>query len=173
MPAPFGANRGTLPSRTVVWFLLGALVFLYLSLFIPPSTPIYFAGDSSVYVLDAMRMLEGESIYRDFFQFTLPGTELFYLALFKLVGPRIWIPNVTLIVLGLGLTALIAYTSRKVLAGWVAFQPALLFLTFVYWQWLDPSHHWFSTLMVMGALAVVIERRNPATVSGIPRSSTR
>ena len=159
MPAPFGANRGTLPCRTVVWFLLGALVFLYLSLFILPTTPIYFAGDSSVYLLNAKRMLEGESIYRDFFQFTLPGTEVFYLTLFKLVGPRIWIPNVTLIVLGLGLTALIAYVSRKVLAGWTAFLPALLFLTFVYWQWLDPSHHWFSTLMVMGALAVVIERR--------------
>jgi len=160
MPAPFGANRGTLPSRTVVWFLLGALVFLYLSLFILPTTPIYFAGDSSVYLLNAKRMLEGESIYRDFFQFTLPGTEVFYLTLFKLVGPRIWIPNATLIVLGLGLPALVMYVSRKVLAGWTAFLPALLFLTFAYWQWLDASHHWFSTVMVMGALAVVIERRN-------------
>jgi hypothetical protein len=159
MSAAFSLMRETLRTRSTVWFLLAALAFLYLSLFIPPSTPIYSAGDSSVYLLNATRMFEGESIYRDFFQFTLPGTELFYLALFKLVGPRVWIPNVTLIVLGLGLTALIMYVSRRVLTGWIAFLPALLFLTFVYWQWLDPSHHWFSTLIVMGAVAVLIERR--------------
>ncbi len=165
MSAAFALMRETLRTRSTVWFLLAALAFLYLSLFIPPSTPIYSAGDSSVYLLNATRMFEGESIYRDFFQFTLPGTELFYLALFKLVGPRVWIPNVTLIVLGLGLTALIMYVSRRVLTGWIAFLPALLFLTFVYWQWLDPSHHWFSTLMVMGALAVLIERRTLARLA--------
>src|SRR5205814_8088124 len=133
-----------------VWgFLLAALVFLYLAVFIPPAAPIYLPGDASVYLLNAQRMLEGESIYRDFFQHTLPGTELFYLALFKLIGPRIWIPNATLIVLGLGLTALVVYVSRKVLTGWTAFLLAVLFLAFAYWQWLVPRAHWFSTLMVM------------------------
>src|SRR2546427_11542293 len=157
MSAAFTLMRDTLWTRSTVWFLLAALAFLYLSLFIPPSTPIYIAYDSPIYLLNAKRMLEGESIYRDFFQFTLPGTELFYLALFKLVGPRVWIPNVTLIVLGLGLTALIMYVSRRVLTGWIAFLPALLFLTFVYWQWLDPSPHLVSTLMVIGTPAGLVE----------------
>src|SRR2546422_2780874 len=165
MSAAFTLMRETLWTRSTVWFLLAALAFLYLSLFIPPSTPIYIAYDSPIYLLNAKRMLEGESIYRDFFQFTLPGTELFYLALFKLVGARVWIPNVTLIVLGLGLTALIMYVSSRVLAGWIAFLPALLFLTFAYGRWLDATHHWFSTLIVMGALAVVIGRSNLARLA--------
>lgn len=49
----------------------------------------FLPGDVSVHLLNAARILDGETIYRDFFQFTLPGTELVYLALFKLTGPRL------------------------------------------------------------------------------------
>ena len=81
MPPNSTLTRDVFCTRAVGGFLLAALVFLYLSVFIPPATPIYLPGDASVYLLNAQRMLEGESIYRDFFQHTLPGTELFYLAL--------------------------------------------------------------------------------------------
>jgi hypothetical protein len=147
-------------AKATLWFLLGALAFLYFALFIPPFTPTYIAGDSSIYLLNAKRMLEGQLIYKDFFQFTLPGTELFYLAVFKVFGPRIWVPNVTLIVLGLGLTWLILRVSREVIVGMAAYLPSLMFLVFVYWRWLDPSHHWFSTLLMMGAAALVIRKRS-------------
>ena len=57
-------------------------------------TPILLGGDQVFFWLDAQRMLYGQRIYQDFLQFTPPGTDLFYLALFKLFGFRIWVTNV-------------------------------------------------------------------------------
>lgn len=146
--------------RPEFWYFLGAAFFLYFLLFVPPVTPFYLPGDSSVYLLNASRMLEGQVLYKDFFQFTYPGTELFYFALLQMFGHRMWIPTASLICLGLCLTWVILKLSSKVLAGSSAFLPGLMFLTYVYWAWLDPSHQWFSTLLVMAAAALIIERRS-------------
>lgn len=152
--------------RPGLWFFPAVFCFLYLLLFVPLATPFYLPGDSSIYLMNAERMLEGQVIYKDFFQFTFPGTELFYLELFKLFGPRLWIPNATLVVLGLGLAWLILDISTKVIPGSAAFLPALLFLAGPYWLFLDATHHWFSTLLVMAAVAFVIEDRSPWRLAG-------
>jgi hypothetical protein len=110
-------------------------------------------------------MLEGQVIYRDFFQFTLPGTELVYFALFKLLGPRAWVPNVMLLVLGLSLTWLSIVISRKVIRGRAVYLPGLLFLTFSLYSRLDATHHWYSLLPVMGAIALLIEKRTCARLA--------
>ena len=104
-----------LARRPVPWLLFGALVFLYLHLFILPHTAIWRGGDQTIQLLNAMRMREGQVIYRDFFHFLLPGTELVYLALFKIFGLWVWIPNVMLIVLGLGFLAICLDTVCGVL----------------------------------------------------------
>ena len=148
-----------MPNRPLPWLLLGALLFLYLHLFIPPFIPLWIGGDQTVYLANASRMLHGDVIYRDFFQFTTPGTELVYLGFFRLFGTREWISNAVLILLGLALTGLAVVISRKVLNGWTAFLPALLFLTMPYRNMLNGTHHWFSATAVMGALAVLMEKR--------------
>ncbi len=142
------------PQKALSWFLLGALVFLYLHLFIPPFVPLWIGGDQTVYLVNASRMLHGEVLYRDFFQFTTPGTELVYLSLFKLFGAREWVSNLTLILLGLTLIMLVVKISRKVLNGWTAYLPALLVVTIPYRNMLNGTHHWFSATAIMGALAV-------------------
>lgn len=53
-------------------FLFGLGAFLYLNLFIPPATPLVLGPDGPVYLMNASRMLKGQVIYRDFFQFTPP-----------------------------------------------------------------------------------------------------
>jgi hypothetical protein len=158
-------------SLTPRWFHYGFLVFaaafLYLSLFVLPATPI--AGtdnDQSLYLHNATRMFYGQMIYRDFFQFTPPGTELVYLGLFKLFGIRAWIPNATLVVLGLGLTWLCVFISRKVLNGLTAYLPALLFLVLAFDSDLDASHHWFSVIAVITACALILQERSLARVAG-------
>jgi hypothetical protein len=139
-------------------FLLGGFIFLYLSLFRLPAIPIpYLQGDSATYLFNASRMLHGQVIYRDFFQFTLPATEVFYLALFKIFGTRAWIPNVTLILLGLSTAYLMIVISRKVIPGKAAYLPAALFLVVPFRSHLDATHHWFSTLFAMAALAVLVQ----------------
>src|SRR5207244_1073371 len=83
-------------------------------------------GDVTVYLLNAARMLEGQAIYKDFFQYTTPGTELVYFVLFRLFGPRAWIPNAMLFALGLSVTWLSIAISRKLVLGWLPFLSALL-----------------------------------------------
>jgi hypothetical protein len=150
----FSNERPTLLTASV---LLGGFIFLYLSLFRLPDIPIpYLPGDATTYLFNASRMLHGQVIYRDFFEFTLPATEVFYLTLFKIFGNRAWIPNVTLILLGLGTAYLMIVISRKVISGVAAYLPAVLFLVIPFRSHLDATHHWFSTLFVMAAVALLV-----------------
>jgi hypothetical protein len=160
-------NTRQVPSWFHFGFLILAAAFLYLDLFVLPATPIFVDdSDQLLHLHNATRMLDGQMIYRDFFQFTFPGTELVYLALFKLFGVGAWIPNVMLALLGLGLTWLCVFISRKLLSGLTAYLPGLLFLLLAFHPVLDASHHWYSVLAVTAATALVIEERSPKRVAG-------
>ena len=111
-------------------------------------------------------MSEGQVIYRDFFQFTLPGTEVVYLLLFKTFGIRAWIPSVLLLLFGVGLTWLSIVISKQLMTGASVFLPAALYLTFCFGNALDATHHWFSILAVMAGLAVMIQDRSLARTAG-------
>ena len=149
-------------------FLLFAAAFLYFNVFILPATPIYdpLAVDQWFYLHNATRMLGGQMIYRDFFQYSPPGTELTYLALFRLFAVRAWIPNAMLVLLGSSLTWLCFFISRKVLTGLAAYLPGLLFLSVAFCSRLDATHRWYSVLAVTAATALVIEERNQKRVAG-------
>jgi hypothetical protein len=134
--------------------------FLYLSLFVRGRAPLWLSGDQTIFLLNAERMLHGQVMYRDFFQFTLPGTEFVYLAFFKMFGMRAWIPNLSLILLGIGLTACMVLISRKVLNQKNVLLPALLFLVSSYHAMLNATHHWFSLLAMLAAVAAVIGARS-------------
>lgn len=104
-------------------------------------------------------MLDGEVIYRDFFQITTPGTELVYFICFRLFGASVTVYNLIVMLTGFALATLNVVIARRVISGWLSLLPALLFLTFQFRFERTGSHHWFSMLIVMAALAVVIERR--------------
>ena len=146
--------------------LAGGFGFLYFSLFYLPNIPILLFTDQWTLLYDARQMLDGRMIYRDFFQFTLPATQALYFGLFKIFGARAWIPNAMLIVVGICMMWLMIYISRKVLRGKVAFLPAVLFLVVPFRSQFDGTHHWYSTLAVMAALAVIMEARSPARLAG-------
>jgi len=152
--------RQKLSTKATPYFLLGSLVFLYLQTFILPFIPIYLGDNAPVYLLDGKRMLQGEVIYRDFFELTFPGTPLLYCALFKLFGVHAWIPNALLIALGVGLLGVSVALSQRVLSGAAVFLPGLFFLIFAYGNALDATHHWFSVLAALGAAAVLLEKRS-------------
>ncbi len=101
-------------------------------------------------------------IYRDFFQFTLPGTQVFYLLLFKLFGVRAWIPSATWVLLGIGLAWTCVVISKQLLSGVSVYLPSLLFLGLGFVTERDPTHHWFSTLACMAAIAILMPKRSPA-----------
>jgi hypothetical protein len=146
------------------WLLFASFAFLYFHLFIPIFTPIWTGGDAMMWLHDARRMLDGQVLYRDFIQITFPGTDLLYFVAFKIFGPRMWIANVMLLFVGVALAWLSYRIAVSLQLGKLAILPPLLFLTLVYRDRLDASHHWYSTLATIAALTVLIEGRSPRRV---------
>ena len=147
--------------RHTLYILASAAIFLYLQLFIFPDVPTLPSGDQTFWILNGRRMLEGQTIYRDFFQYAFPGSETVWCALFCLFGVRAWVVNATLICLGVGFVWTSVVISRRLFSGASIILPGFLFLALPFRN--APmnmgSHHWFSTLAVMMALAVLIDER--------------
>jgi hypothetical protein len=103
-------------------------------------------------------MLDGQRIYQDFFQFTPPGTDLIYLALFKLFGLRIWVANATVLALGVALCWVCFRLAGSIMRRSFALLTTAFFLVAVYGKILNATHHWFSVLTIMAAVKICIER---------------
>ena len=146
--------------RRTIGLLSASFLFLYFQLFVPFFTPIWTGGDALIWLDDARRMLNGQALYRDFVQITLPGTDLLYFIAFKIFGPRMWIANVMLLMVGIALAWLSYRIAISINLGRAALLPPFLFLAMVYRDRFDATHHWYSTLAVIGALAVAIECRS-------------
>jgi len=147
--------------------LFTAASFLYCFLFIPPFLPIEVndAADSLLYLAPGQRMYQGEMIYRDFFEFVTPGTALVHFFLFKFFGLRPWIPNLLVILLGLSMVWLGVVISRKLMRPSLALLPSAFFIVSVRFYLCDPTHHWYSALAAIAAIAVMLERRTPARIA--------
>lgn len=146
--------------RSTVLFLALIALFLFLQLFRFPLTPILFEGDHAVHLSNAWRMFQGEYAFRDFFLVTFPGTEMFYLLLFKLFGVKIYLLNITLFAILISLSAIGLYFSRKILTGLVVYLPVSIFLI-VGFRTLGThgSHRYFSVIAVMLAFGVLFSER--------------
>ncbi len=132
-----------------------------------PAVPVAPANDAALYMENAVRMLHGEVIYRDFFQFTPPGTECVYWFLFRIFGIRAWIGDAVLVLLGTGLAWLSLAISRKILKGRMAFLPGVLFLTFMFRGVPDAKETWFGMLAVIAALALALEGQSLPRLAGV------
>jgi hypothetical protein len=130
----------------------------YLQQFVAPAVPLAPWGDQVMWLQNGIRILGGQLPYRDYFQLTTPGCDLFYAALVGIFGARAWIPDLTMAVLGAGVVLVITLISKRVLTGAAVFLPALLFLGFALPSSLYATHHWFSTLGVLAAVLVLLDR---------------
>jgi hypothetical protein len=153
------------PSRRTVVnasFLLiaGSALYLYLNLFMFPTVAVAPYKDAANCMENAIRILCGQVMYRDFFQFTGPGTESVYWLFFHIFGVRAWIGDALLVALGTALAWLSVVISRKVLKGSQVYLPGVLFLTFMFRSMPDAKEAWFAMLAVMAALAVVLGGRS-------------
>src|SRR5271170_2705105 len=136
--------------------LTGTALYLYANLFAFPNIPFHLDGDQTFFWVYALRMLHGDLIYRDFFQFTPPGADLFFLGIFKLFGPRIWVMNSAVLLLGVALCAICFSIARQLMDSGHAFFAAALVLVFAYGRLLDATHHWFSLLALLCAVRTVM-----------------
>jgi hypothetical protein len=168
-PAGIPATRGPVATepfdRYDAALLIGAALYLAANLFADPRTPFLIGGDQMFFWVDALRLLSGQHIYQDFLQFTPPGTDLVYLMLFRAFGPRIWVTNLAVALLGVLLCWLGFRLARRIMGPPQAALAAALLLILVYGKWLDATHHWFSVLAVLCATAVLMEGTTPKRIA--------
>jgi hypothetical protein len=139
--------------------ILVATAFFYLSLFSLGGIPRLVSQDQFIFLDDARRMMTGQRLYIDVFQYTLPGTELLYFGLIKLFGATMYLPNMTVLILGVASTMIAFILSSAVLSGWEALLPPLFYMCLGWHHTLDATHHKFSVLLVYAATAVMLWRR--------------
>src|ERR1700758_329975 len=151
-PAPRQQTKaGWLRRRAVALGLGGSaaaitFLFFYLQLFIFPHAAIVPWGDPVLFLENGRRILMGQLPYRDYLQFTTPGTDLFYALLLRIWGARAWIPNLLMVVLAAATVLLVTLITRRLVSGAAIQIPAFLLIGFVFPNSLYATHHWFSTL---------------------------
>lgn len=146
--------------------LAAALAFVtsFFQLFVIPDSPVTPWGDPVLFLENAKRILGGQLPYRDYLQFTTPGTELFYATLIRIWHPRAWIPNLTMAVLAATTVLVMTLIAARIFSGVSCLTPGLLFIGFVIPNSLYATHHWFSTVAVLGAAWVLLEQTTTTRV---------
>jgi hypothetical protein len=156
------------PGKTTTTYLVVAAVAAYLGLrtFVFPATPVLLGGDQAFFWMYAERMLRGERVYLDFFQFTPPGTDLVFLAAFKVLGTRIWVTNAIVVAVGMALGGVCYRVASHMMDDAPAALATALFTVLVFGQPLGATHHWFSMLAIMSAVALVASSTNERRFAG-------
>jgi hypothetical protein len=113
-------------------------------------------ADDRLFIDDAMRMLHGQTLYRDFFNLNFPGAFVFYYWVMRIVGIHTWIAPVTALLIAIILIWLTLSLSRCLLPGYYAWLPTLSYLALGFTRGLDATHHWFSVSLVLGAALVIV-----------------
>ena len=158
------AGSLTAMSWSDLWVLVGSSIYLYLSLFTLRGTPFLLSGDQVFYWMDAEHMMAGGRIFRDFFKFTPPGTDLLYFGVFRIFGLQIWVPNLIVLVLGVALTWVCLRVASLFMEGAHALLAAAFFLVFIYGALLNATHHLFSELVVLVAVMVLMRGTTEARI---------
>lgn len=150
---------GTATTSPRLMVALGGFTFsvCWLRSFVFPNTAILFWGDAFGFATKGARILGGEMPYRDFFEFITPGTDLVYALVFRWLGISLWVPNLLMCIMATIATLWVTWCARRLVHGWFVVLPALLMTGFVLSGSLDATHHWFSTLSVLGAVAALFE----------------
>ncbi len=141
-----------------IGLLIAVSIYLYFNLFVSHETPVLLSGDQVYFWMNAQRLLHGELIYRDFFRYTLPGTDLIYAGLFRLLGIHVWVANIAVLVLGISFSWLCYSLSSKYIERRIAMLSTAIFLVFIYGRALNGTNHWFAMLAIAGAVNVSIEK---------------
>jgi hypothetical protein len=163
-------KRGAEPSPDLIvngarysrWFLLvlgAATCFLFTALFSLSGIPYFRTGDEDFFWTYASRMLSGQVFLKDFHQFTPPGTDIVYAAFFRLSGVGMSTINGAILILGLVLAVCVFRCSRFVLRPSLAALSALFAVVILFGDRLDATHHWFSSVANLLAVAILIPRR--------------
>jgi hypothetical protein len=129
----------------------------YCRSFISVKVPIVLWGDQIGFFTDGSRMVLGQLPYRDYFKIVPPGTDLTYALLIKVFGVQMWIPNLLMACLAALTGLLMTLITSRLVRGAIVVLPGMLLAGFILLASTDATHHWFSTIAVLGALLVMMD----------------
>jgi hypothetical protein len=137
--------------------LLWVSVVIAAALCAPFFRYVFWLGDEGVILHGAERILRGETLYRDFFEFLPPGSFLLVAAWMKAIGPGL--ASVRLLVVGvIAAIAALTYAAARLSSG----NRPLAVVLAVAWAalsqggWTVVSHHWFATLASMACAVALL-----------------
>ena len=154
---------------TIAWLVVVLGVsfgFLCTSLFSLSGTPHLRSGDECFFWTYAARMLSGQVFLKDFHQFTPPGTDLAYAAVFRRFGASL--RSIDAIIAGLGVAlGLVCYAvARRIMRPHMAALAGLACVVVLYGDRMDATHHWFSSLANLLAVSVLMRGCSRVRIAG-------
>jgi hypothetical protein len=146
--------------RPTDWIGLFWLLFVGLTVFtlcLPFMHSIFALGDEGVLLHGAERLLKGQRLYIDFFEFLPPGGFVILAAWFGITGISIWSARLLAILTITGIACFTYLACRQVSKH--AFSCALVAIGWAVMSqgiWTYVSHHWFTTLFSMVAAWIAL-----------------
>jgi hypothetical protein len=119
-----------------------------------------FSFDEGLFLYEARRLLDGDRFYRDFFEIITPGSFYVMAGAFWAFGLSMTVARATMAVvhalIGAGVYAICRTAGVRVPLAAAA---ALSHLALCYWGTTYASPHWFSTLLMVGLLLMMVRWR--------------
>lgn len=165
----FPTDRPT-PFARGAWWPVAVWLAAFVTL-LPFVFTSHFGVDEFQFLTEARRISEGAVIYRDFFEFIMPGSFLLLGAWFKLVGPSLLAARLLqAAVLALLATALWAIGRAMGLGRWLALGAPLVLLAVLVPRSFFFSHHWFAQAgvgLTLGLAWWTLGRRGAASWAAV------
>ncbi len=134
----------------IIYIAIFAITHWYLSYY---RNMLYSLSADEGYILyGAKRVLDGQIMYRDFFQFYPPGNFYLLALIYKLFGYSFTVAREAAIIIDSIINVLVFYLSYKALKAWYAIIPPLFFMILGFPNWIQFSHYWTSELFFLLSL---------------------
>ena len=132
------------------------------------TTPLHLLSpvEGGVWVDEAERVLAGEVMYRDFFEFIPPGIVYLNAAALAVFGRRTATLGVLHVALGVALALVVHALSIRLIASRWRFLPAASFLVLLYVSYSPGNHKWPALLCGIAALVVLVDSARPRASFG-------
>jgi len=110
------------------------------------------SADEGYIIYGAKRVLDGQIIYKDFFQFYPPGNFYLLALIYKLFGYSFTVARESAIIIDSLINVMMFYLSYKAFKAWYAIIPPLFFMILGFPNWIQFSHYWTSELFFLFSL---------------------
>jgi hypothetical protein len=113
-------------------------------------------ADESIILYGAQRLLQGQVLYRDVFEFITPGSFYFFAGIFAVTGPSLLAARVAMAAANALACGLLFFLARRVSSALEATVAVIAFAATCLPIWPYASPHWLSTLLCLSTAAVLL-----------------